>query len=49
MSSNRSLAVWCAPRAGAAPSAMEAHFNYWRIAGDEEFPPKSQKHGSGLP
>jgi len=37
MSPNRSLAAWCASAPNAEPSAFEAHFNYWRIAGDEEF------------
>lgn len=36
-STNKSIAVWCAKKHGSADSEFEAHFNYWRIAGDEEF------------
>jgi len=36
MHSNRSLAVWCIPRPASGATAIEVHFNYWRLAGDEE-------------
>lgn len=44
-SRNQSLAIWCAPVAGAISTEMEVHFNYWRIAGDEEFCRKVRKSG----
>ena len=31
------MAVWCIPRSPEMESAAEAHFNYWRISGDEDF------------
>ncbi len=34
---NQSLAVWATRRAGANSSSLEAHFNFRRIAGNEEF------------
>ena len=37
MLSNKSVGVWCVLRSGANSSTFEAHFNYWRIAGDEDF------------
>jgi hypothetical protein len=43
MSSSKSLAVWCAPRVNSTSSAIDAHFNYWRIAGDEEFARTAKK------
>ncbi|MFZ1988772.1 MAG: hypothetical protein WAW96_03275 [Alphaproteobacteria bacterium] len=35
--STGSMAIWCADRPGAKPVELEAHFNYWRIAGDVGF------------
>ncbi|MCA0015022.1 hypothetical protein LB561_19810 [Mesorhizobium sp. B292B1B] len=37
MTSNVSLAVWCKPKQQTATTTIEAHFNYWRIAGDANF------------
>ncbi|WP_157163652.1 hypothetical protein [Mesorhizobium australicum] len=37
MTSNVSLAVWCKPKKQTATTQIEAHFNYWRIAGDANF------------
>lgn len=31
MSSNKSIAVWCVPKGGAAGIELEVHFNYWRV------------------
>ncbi|MEI9412918.1 hypothetical protein [Mesorhizobium salmacidum] len=31
MSSNKSIAVWCAPISGEAGIKFEVHFNYWRM------------------
>jgi hypothetical protein len=39
---NRSLAIWCAPRPEAGPTTIEVHFNYWHIAGNEEFSRKAK-------
>jgi hypothetical protein len=36
---NRSLGVWCKPKNSQANAEIEAHFNYWRIAGDKAFKP----------
>lgn len=41
MSKNGTMAIWCVPRVGSAPTEIEAHFNYWRIAGDKDFVRKS--------
>jgi hypothetical protein len=37
MTANGSMALWCERRPGADSATMEAHFNYWRIAGDNDF------------
>jgi hypothetical protein len=37
MSNNGTIAVWCVPKSGSAATQAEAHFNYWRIAGDKAF------------
>lgn len=37
MTTNGSMAIWCALRHGAAAAKIEAHLNYWRIAGDANF------------
>lgn len=35
MPDNGSIAIWCVPRQGSNDTELEAHFNYWRISGDE--------------
>ena len=37
MPSNGSIAIWCVPRPNSTPTEIEAHFNYWRLAGDKSF------------
>lgn len=37
MPNDGTMAVWCVPRTGGGGTTMEAHFNYWRIAGDKDF------------
>jgi hypothetical protein len=43
MPNNGTIAVWCVPRVGSSPTEIEAHFNYWRLAGDKAFKRKSPK------
>src|SRR3546814_12046486 len=43
MPNNGTIAVWCVPRANAAPTELEAHFNYWRNAGDPTLLAKATK------
>jgi len=43
MPNNGTIAIWCVPRANSAPTDLEAHFNYWRIAGDPAFLAKARK------
>ncbi|NWK99181.1 hypothetical protein DM806_26685 [Sphingobium lactosutens] len=42
MPNNGTIAIWCVPRANSAPTDLEAHFNYWRIAGDPAFLAKAR-------
>jgi hypothetical protein len=41
MPNSGTMAIWCVPRVGSQPTEIEAHFNYWRIAGDRNFVRKS--------
>lgn len=41
MPNNGTMAIWCVPRAGSAATEIEAHFNYWRLAGDKAFKKRS--------
>lgn len=43
MPNNGTIAIWCVPRANSAATDLEAHFNYWRIAGEPGFAAKSAK------
>lgn len=37
MPNTGTIAIWCVPNANSTPTDLEAHFNYWRIAGDPAF------------
>lgn len=43
MLSNGTIAIWSLPRQGSAGTLVEAHFNYWRLAGGNSI----KKRGTG--
>lgn len=43
MLSNGTIAIWSVPRQGSAGTLVEAHFNYWRLAGGKSI----KKRGPG--
>lgn len=43
MLSNGTIAIWSLPRQGSAGTLVEAHFNYWRLAGGKSI----KKRGTG--
>jgi hypothetical protein len=45
MLDNGTIAIWSVPRPNAQGSSLEAHFNYWRLAGDRSIKKDGKKVG----
>lgn len=46
MLNNGTIAIWSVPRPNAHGSCLEAHFNYWRLAGDKFIKKNGKKVGN---